>query len=132
MTTLLDAIEDAIRAAIKNYDRGDTIPPVALLWPDPTGEWQPVATLLREERGLPIITLGDYDPGRWQGPAIYLRCLIEGTLPEAGLPDDETPIIYLPGHSRIELRNIGDCPEPLRPTLQEMTASRSRPGKRSR
>ncbi|MGB4201950.1 MAG: BREX-1 system phosphatase PglZ type B [Candidatus Methanoculleus thermohydrogenotrophicum] len=118
MTTLLDAIEDAIRAAIKNYDRGDTIPPVALLWPDPTGEWQPVATLLREERGLPIITLGDYDPGRWQGPAIYLRCLIEGTLPEAGLPDDETPIIYLPGHSRIELRNIGDCPEPLRPLAE--------------
>jgi hypothetical protein len=25
MTTLLDAIEDAIRTAIRNYDRGDTI-----------------------------------------------------------------------------------------------------------
>jgi len=44
MTTLLDAIEDAIRAVIKNYDRGDTIPPVALLWPDPPesgSRWRP-------------------------------------------------------------------------------------------
>lgn len=118
MKTLLEAIDDAIRAAIKNYDRGDTTPPVALLWPDPAGEWQPVATLLREEWGLPIITLGDYDPDRWQGPAIYIRCLIEGTLPGTGLPDNETPVIYLPGHSRIELRNIGDCPEPLRPLAE--------------
>src|SRR5690606_23098001 len=49
MKTLHEAIDDAMRAAIKNYDRGDTTPPVALLWPDPAGEWQPVATLLREE-----------------------------------------------------------------------------------
>jgi hypothetical protein len=116
--SLLDYISMAVQKAIKNYDRGDAIPPVALLWPDPTGEWQPVATLLREERGLPIITLGDYDPDRWQGPAIYIRCLIEGTLPGTGLPDNETPVIYLPGHSRIELRNIGDCPEPLRPLAE--------------
>ncbi|CCJ35866.1 hypothetical protein BN140_0943 [Methanoculleus bourgensis MS2] len=118
MKTLLDAIDDAIRAAIKNYDRGDAVPPAALLWPDPTGEWQPVATLLREERGLPIITLGDYAPDRRQGPAIYIRCLVEDTLPGTGLPDNETPVIYLPGHSRIELRNIGDCPEPLRPLAE--------------
>lgn len=118
MKTLLEAIDDAIRAAIKNYDRGDAVPPAALLWPDPTGEWQPVATLLSEERDLPIITLGDYDPGRRQGPAIYIRCLIEGTLKNSGFSDDETPVIYLPGHSRAELRNIGDCPEPLRPLAE--------------
>jgi len=57
MTTLLDAIDNAIRAAIRDYNRENTTPPVALLWPDPSGEWQPVATLLREEKGLPIITL---------------------------------------------------------------------------
>src|SRR5690554_1702636 len=118
MKILLDEINDAIKEAIKNYDRGDTMPPAALLWPDPTGEWQPVATLLSEERDLPIITLGDYDPGRRQGPAIYIRCLIEGTLKNSGFSDDETPVIYLPGHSRAELRNIGDCPEPLRPLAE--------------
>lgn len=118
MTTLIETIDDAIREAIKNYDRGEAIPPAALLWPDPAGEWQPVVTLLREERGMPIITLGDYDPERRQGPAIYIRCLIEGTLPGAELPDGEVPIIYLPEHSRIDLRNISDCPEPLRPLAE--------------
>ena len=118
MTTLIETIDDAIRAAIKNYDRGDTKPPAALLWPDPAGEWQPVVTLLREGRRMPIVTLGDYDPERWQGPAIYIRCLIEGTLPEIGFPDGEVPIIYLPGHSRIELRDISDCPDSLRPLAE--------------
>lgn len=118
MTTLLDAIDNAIRAAIRDYNRENTTPPVALLWPDPSGEWQPVATLLREEKGLPIITLGDYDPGQWRGPAIYIRCLVEGTLPGTGLPDNETPVIYLPGYSRIELRNIGDGPEPIQPLAE--------------
>jgi len=53
MTTLLDAIDNAIRAAIRDYNRENTTPPVALLWPDPSGEWQPVATLAQRGEGPP-------------------------------------------------------------------------------
>ena len=44
--------------------------------------------------------------------------MIAGTLPEPQLPADATPIIYLPGVSRQELRAVEDCPKALQPLAE--------------
>jgi hypothetical protein len=77
--------------------------PAAILWPDKERQWEAIAPLLRDV--LPqFLVLGDYEPTTRQGPAIWLKCMIARTLPEADWPEDAVPVIYLPGVSRQELR----------------------------
>ncbi len=113
-TTLLDALITSLHQA-SAYNRHDQIPPVAVLWPDKERQWTPLLPLLRTH--LTILTLGDYNPSIRQGPAYYLRCMLAGTL-EDRLPDAATPILYLPGYSRQEIRAVEDCPKPLRPLAE--------------
>lgn len=44
--------------------------------------------------------------------------MIARSIPDDRLPDDETPILSLPGYSRQELRAIEDCPRPLKPLAE--------------
>ena len=79
-----------------------TVPPVAILWTDQDPVWRPVVSRLRTE--LPhLFTLGDYDPQTRTGPTIWLKCIVDRALPDAP-PPDVTPILYLLGVSRQELR----------------------------
>ena len=48
---------------------------------------------------------------------LWLRCVIAGTLPESKLPEG-TPIIYLPGVSRADLRAVEECPRELQPLAE--------------
>ena len=41
--------------------------------------------------------------GKRTGPAIWLRCVVDRTLPDAVTPEGTTPILYLPRVSRAEL-----------------------------
>jgi hypothetical protein len=97
------------------YNRNDQVPPTVLLWPDQDRQWEPLMPRLRGI--LPhLLTLGAYDPTTRTGPAIWLRCMFTRTLP--GLtywPEDTTPIVYLPGVSRPQLRAVEDCPADLQP-----------------
>ena len=55
---------------------------------------------MRQLRGeLRLLTLGPYAPEDLTGPAIWLRCVVAGTLPEVELPEG-APVIYLPGFGR--------------------------------
>jgi len=111
-TTLLDALQEALQRAAQ-YNHDDQVAPVAILWPDKERQW---AALIRELRPrLPLLTFGDYSPADRCGPAPYIRCMIGRTLSEDRLPDDATPIIYLPGFSRQDLRAIEECPRNLQP-----------------
>jgi hypothetical protein len=58
---------------------GDAVAPAAILWTDADGEWRPLAARLR---GLMpyLLTLGPFEPEQRTGPAIWLRCAIEGVL----------------------------------------------------
>lgn len=113
--TFLDALVEALRRA-GSYNRNDQEPPADVLWPDKERQWLPLLPLLRAQ--LPLLTLGDYHPGERSGPAFWLRCMIARSIPDDCLPDDETPILYLPGYSRQELRAIEDCPRPLKPLAE--------------
>lgn len=93
------------------------VAPCAILWADPKGEWKPLLSLLRER--LPqLLTYGEYDLDERCGPSIWLKCVVERTLSDIQIPDELTPIIYLPEVSRQSLRAGNDCPAELQPLVE--------------
>jgi hypothetical protein len=112
-STLLEALVGSLAAASR--ESSDRMAPAALLWADPTGQWLPVLPALR--RVLPaVFTLDKYDPGTRSGPAIWLKCVVDRTLPEppaAGV----IPVLYLPKVSRQDLR-AAECPPRLLPLVE--------------
>ncbi len=113
--TLLEALQASLAAASRHAP-GEVAPSV-IVWPDADGQWQPLIPQLRAL--MPhLLVLGDYKPEERCGPAIWLRCVIERTLPEVPLPERAVPVIYLPNVSRQTLRSIEECPEPLLPLIE--------------
>ncbi|KJC58429.1 hypothetical protein UP10_26240 [Bradyrhizobium sp. LTSPM299] len=113
--TLIDALQESFAGALRSPD--GTVAPVALLWTDTDGQWRPlVATLMK---ALPeLYALGSFAPDERQGPVIWLKCVIERSLPDSSPPPDVVPIIYLPNVSRQDLRASGDCSAFLQPLIE--------------
>jgi hypothetical protein len=111
---LLERLLSSLAGALKVPE--GTSPPAAVLWTDADGQWLPLIPQLRTI--LPtLFTLGTYDPPSRTGPAIWLKCIVDRTLPEAP-PSGETPILYLPHVGRQELRAAGDCPSRTQPLIE--------------
>jgi hypothetical protein len=114
--TFIEAVKDSLAAAGR-YNSGDSLPPAAILWTDADGEWQPIVMRLRAL--MPeLLTLGEYEPEQLTGPAIWLRCIVDGALPEVKLPEKVVPVLYLPKVSRQLLRSPEECPEELKPLVE--------------
>jgi len=113
--TVLDALVEALRAA-SEYNKQDQAPPAAVLWPDKDLQWESILPSLSAQ--LPIFVLGGYAPEQQTGPAYWLRCIIARTIPDECLSGDETPIIYIPGFSRQDIRAIETCPQELQPLAE--------------
>ena len=112
-------IEALVRSlgATAKYNPNDVVPPYAVLWTDRDAQWQPIIPQLR--RLLPqLLTFGEYQPGQRIGPAIWLRSVVDRGLPEIELPEGVTPIVYLPGVSRQELRAVHECPDSRKPLVE--------------
>jgi hypothetical protein len=115
--TLLEALIQKLHGCNVHGDAEDS--PVAILWTDPRSEWKPLLPLLRQQ--LPeLLCLGDYDPEHQQGPALWLRCIVDRSLPAAEAAAGQIPVIYLPGISRQELRAGEGCPWTLEPLIELM------------
>lgn len=112
--TLLDALIQALSLA-GQYNKDDQVAPAAILWTDKERQW--TALLPELAARLPLLTLGEYAPNRRTGPAPYIRCMLGRTLPDDRLLEGTTPIIYLPGVSRQDLRAIEECPRSLQPLV---------------
>ena len=111
---LLECLLASLRVALKAPE--GTSAPVAVLWTDADGQWLPLIPQLRAV--LPTLhTLGAYEPAVRTGPAIWLKCIVDRTVPEAPALI-ETPILYLPNVSRQELRAAGDCPSRTQPLIE--------------
>lgn len=98
---------------------GDQTPPAAILWPDGDQRWLGV---LPELKALipELYSLGDFDPEARTGPAIWLRGVEARLWPHpspAGGPS-MTPVFYLPGISRQDLRAVEECPSELEPLIE--------------
>lgn len=93
------------------------VAPACILWPDKDRQWEAAIPLLQAE--LPeLLLLGDYAPDKRTGPAIWLRCIIAGKADDVSLAKDRTPIFYLPGVSRQDLRAVESCPDHLKPLAE--------------
>src|SRR5438094_6635046 len=99
--TFLDALAEAIRAAA-TYNKQDQTPPAAVLWPDAERQWLTLLPALHER--LPLYVLGPYQPTERTGPAYWLRCIVERTLPDVAPDEGDVPLFYLPGFSRQDIR----------------------------
>lgn len=114
--SVIETVRDALILAGK-FNSGDAVAPAAIVWTDADGEWRPIAARLREL--MPeLLTLGPFEPETRTGPAIWMRCVIEGTLDEPKVPAGKVPVLYLPGVSRQALRSPEDCPDDFKPLVE--------------
>ena len=113
--TVLDRIIEHLRA--RNAPLDGQTRPAAILWTDPKREWAPLVDPLLQ-RVEEYLVLGDYAPARRTGPAVWLRCVVDGTLAEPALPAGRPPILYLPGVARQDLRAGEECPDGLKPLVE--------------
>ncbi len=118
MTTLLDHLQSQLHRAARHSPGEDK--PACILWTDPDGQWQPVVALLRN-RMTELLTLGDWDAGLRRGPAFWLRLCVDGGavyLPEGGgAAFEQTPVLYLPGIARHDLRSGEECRDLWKPLI---------------
>lgn len=113
--TLLDALQSSMAASLRAPD--GVAEPAALLWTDADGQWGPLISFLSKVNPH-LYVLGPYAPDKRQGPVIWLKCIVERTLPDASPAPGAIPILYLPHVSRQELRAGGDCPADLQPLIE--------------
>lgn len=113
---VIDTLISEVRESAA-FNSAVQVAPSVILWTDGARQWESALPLLRAK--LPeLVVLGEYQPDLKQGPAIWIKCVIEGVLDTVQLPDDYTPIIYLPGVERRDLRAISTCPDPLKPLAE--------------
>ncbi len=118
MSTLAHRLRQVLREAGTAYNSNDQVAPAAVLWADGERQWEPVVQRLRTE--VPhLFTLGAYDPSTRTGPAIYLKALIAGALPEHYQPQPGVvPILYLPGIQRDDIKPREECSPLLQPLAE--------------
>lgn len=106
--TVLAAVSERLAAAALRH-RDDELPPVALLIADADGSWALVAAELHQV-GIGAYVLGEFDPDRGFGPAIWLRMVADTCAGE------RPPILVLPGVRAGELKPPGSR-EDLKPLI---------------
>lgn len=113
--TLIDNLIKSVQAAAKVNATVQT-PPAAILWTDKERHWETVVAGL-QGRMPGLLTLGTFGGALRTGPAILLKCAIAGAFEEIDFAS-QTPVIYLPGISRADLRAIETCPRQLQPLAE--------------
>lgn len=114
--TILESLIDSIQKAA-SYNKNAETAPVVILWTDHERVWEPLVSELQSR--LPnLLIWGSWEPEKRQGPAYWVRCAVARTLPDVKWDSDVPAIVYLPGVSRTELRQVNICPPELRPLAE--------------
>ena len=116
MTRVIGYLIKAIRYA-SVYNPDVQVAPACILWPDSDSQWEAVIPRLQNEL-QELFVLGEYNPEKRTGPAIWLRCIIAEKTDDVELPGDTVPILYLPGVSRQDLRAVESCPDFIKPLAE--------------
>jgi len=113
---LINKIINSIRTAA-NYNPEAESSPQCILWTDKERLWEKTVETLRGE--MPeLLVLGEYKPEVHMGPAIWLRVALSGLVESYTVPVGKTPVLYLPGVSRQDIRAVESCPEELKPLAE--------------
>ena len=116
MSTVINQWVETVRQA-SVYNPNTQIEPAVVLWSDKECQWQAVINQI--QAFIPeLLVLGDLDIDTKTGPAIWLKCVIAKTIDSVAMPEDQIPVIYLPGISRSELRDVVNCPDGLKPLAE--------------
>lgn len=114
--SIYDKVVQVLKQA-ENHNSNVMVKPEVILWPDPENQWMEVIGVLQES--IPqLLIYGTYNSQKKQGPAIWLKCMIARTLPEATWNTDAIPIIYLPGVAKSDLRNVENAVFNFQPLLE--------------
>ena len=73
-TTVFDAMVASLHRAGR-FNPEDQVAPSVILWTDHDRQWQPLVPRF-QERMPELLVLGDSEPDKRKGPAIWLRCAI--------------------------------------------------------
>jgi hypothetical protein len=115
-SSIFDKVLHALKQA-ENHNSQVMVKPEVILWPDPENQWTEVMDVLQSS--LPqLLIYGPYNPAKKQGPAIWLKCMIAKSLPEADWNEEAIPIIYLPGVAKSDLRNVENAVFNFQPLLE--------------
>jgi len=110
---VLSALVRALRSAADVQTDDVPCPPVCVLWPDKERLWEAVVPRIQGE--MPeLFLLGGYAPEKRTGPALWLRCALAGQVAGVAWPENLTPVIYMPGFGRQDLRASESCPPEIR------------------
>ena len=113
---LINKIVNSIRTAA-NYNPEAESSPHCILWTDKERLWEKTVEALKGE--MPeLLVLGEYKPEVHMGPAIWLRVALSGLIESYTVPVGKTPVLYLPGVSRQNIRAVESCPEELKPLAE--------------
>jgi hypothetical protein len=115
-SSIYDKVVQALRQA-ENHNSQVMVRPEVILWPDPENQWNDVIGVLQQEMPQ-LLIYGSYDAVKKQGPAIWLKCMIARALPEANWDATKIPVIYLPGVSKADLRNVENAVFNFQPLLE--------------
>ena len=114
--TVVEALVYSLESAAR-FNPDDVVHPCVVLWTDHDIQWQLLIPQLR--RQLPqLLTFGEYQPNQRTGPAIWLRSVVDRSLPDVEIAEGTTPIVYLPEVSRQELRAVQECRDSLKPLVE--------------
>jgi hypothetical protein len=99
------------------YNNNIMVKPEVILWPDPDKQWELVIPIIQDS--IPqLITLGNIDASKKQGPAIWIKCVVARLLPDLNWEPSIIPVIYLPGISKDDLRNVTTAGLDLQPLVE--------------
>lgn len=111
---VIDKILELIRKS-STYNSEIQSAPACILWTDKESQFVDVVPTLQDF--LPeLFILGKYEPLKKMGPAIWLRCVLSGMIEDIKL--DKTPIIYLPGFGRQDLRVVENANDEIKPLIE--------------
>ena len=112
---LVTAVRMALERTMESAD--GVSPPAAVLWPDPKRQWESLMPAMKTEM-TDLYSLGDYAPDDREGPVIWLKCIVDRSLPGDSPDRDSIPVLYLPGVGGDALRNAADCKAEWRPLVE--------------
>jgi hypothetical protein len=104
--------------AASRYSSTEELRPSCILWTDGNREWEHLLGYLNVFFPNQILVLGDYNPEKRRGPGLWIRCVLAGLVKDFDQDQNKTPIIYIPGYSREQLRAVDSCPAELQPLAE--------------